>query len=180
MFRIATVTEAAAKADGIVSVEKLASLDRLYRNMAARLPFVHAGRDGTAFLYDAAGLCALRLAHKASVFGLDRWMLEVFVRWMQTGQNALGMSEATGPNTVRILSPCEEAIVRVRRGETFSFHVILQSDGQLRHEADWQKPNARTDDIFASAGIDYPPEDARFTLPASRLIGDLLAVAGVA
>ena len=137
-------------------------------------------------MYDLAGICALRLIYKATVFGLDRWMLEDFARWMQNQPIGPARRVAVGSD-LRPQTPIEEAVDRAKAGEWFDFNVIRFVDGRLQHYADWptddQKSDAVAEYIFTLAAQegrrdDKPKQDARFVLPASRHLSDLIAALG--
>lgn len=185
MYTIRQATETFAKLDGTPK-DQMASLDKALRNISTRFYLAPKGRDGLANLYDLAGICALRLIYKATLFGLDRWMLEDFARWMQ--------NQPIGParrveveGGLRPQTPVEEGIDRAKKGERFDFNVILFAGGRLQHFAEWsdddQKSAAVAEGIFAAAEQGgerdaKPKQDARFVLPASRHLADLIAAMG--
>jgi hypothetical protein len=183
MYTIRHATEAFAKLDGTPE-DQVASLDKALRNITTRVYLAPKGRDGLAYLYDLAGICALRLIYKATVFGLDRWMLEDFARWMQNQPVGTARRVAVDGG-FRSQTPIEEGIDRANEGRRFDFNVILYTDGHLQHYADWadddQKSAAVAEGIFAAAGLSddaKPKQDARFVLPASRHLADLIAAMG--
>lgn len=183
MYTIRQATETFAKLDGTPK-DQVASLDKALRNITTRVYLAPKGRDGLANLYDLAGICALRLIYKATVFGLDRWMLEDFARWMQNQPVGPARRVAVGSD-LRPQTPIEEGIDRVKEGQRFDFNVILHTDGHLQHYADWadddQKSAAVAEGVFAAAGLSddaKPKQDARFVLPASRHLADLIAAMG--
>lgn len=185
MYTIRQATETFAKLDGTPE-DRIASLDKALRHISTRFYLVPKGRDGLANLYDLAGIGALRLIYKATVFGLDRWMLEDFARWMQF-QPVGPARRVAVEGGFRPQTPVEEGIDRAKEGQHFDFNVILFTNGKLQHFADWedddQKAAAVAERTFAAAeqsgGRDAKPkQDAGFVLPASRHLADLIAKLG--
>jgi hypothetical protein len=185
LYTIRQATETFAKLDGTPEDQK-ASLDKALRNISTRVYLAPKGREGVANLYDLSGICALRLIYKATVFGLDRWMLEDFARWLQN-QPVGPARRVAVDGGLRSQTPIEEGIDRAKEDQRFDFNVILYTDGRLQHCADWadddQKSAAVAERIFALAeqggGRDAKSnQDARFVLPASRHLADLIAALG--
>lgn len=186
MFKISDATKAFAAIDKTPE-DQIARLDKALRHLSQRVgTFPAAVREGRADLYSLEAICTLRLIYKASVFGLDRWMLEDFARWMQN-QPVGPARRVAVEGGFRAQSPVEEGVDRVKEGQHFDFNVILYADGRLQHFADWavddQTSEAVADRIFALAAQeggrdDKPKQDARFVLPASRHLSDLIAELG--
>lgn len=156
--------------------EQGAALDKSLRHLSQRIYLPPAGRAGRADTYTVEAICALRLLHKASTFGLDRWQLEKLARFLQIADPMGGARSEEISGAIRFLSPIEEAVQRVRDGETFSIGVAMLSDSTVKPFADWpgDETKAKGAAFLAEAGFVRLREDARFTLPASRLIAELI------
>lgn len=172
MFTIRQAAEAFAAIDGIPADAIPPAYDKALRHISQRHYLIASGRSGNADTYAMPAICALRLMQKASAFGLDRWQLEALSRWLQ--------NDPTGParkQGQRSMPPVLEAIDRTLAGETFGVHVVMYSNGATAVLTDWPHDNpqarAKADAAFASLGDLAPREDARFTLPASRLIQEV-------
>lgn len=172
-----TIKEAAASFGRIDSVpeEEKAALDKALRNLTQRHYLSPADRQGRADLYSLPSVCALRLLHVASGLLSDRWVLDALARAMQ--------NQPTGParrvvveGGERPMTPIEEAVARVRDGETFDFNLRLFRGNRLGFAADWPdddpKSAAVADRVFADAAPEEPV--ATFSLHASRLIREIL------
>ena len=61
-------------------------------------------------------------------------------------------------------------------GETFIVGVAMLRDGTVKPFTDWpgDDESAKGADFIDEVGMKKLPEDARFTLPASRLIAELI------
>ncbi|MFW2545516.1 hypothetical protein ACN2XU_23045 [Primorskyibacter sp. 2E107] len=179
MYVIRDATNAFATLDK-TPPDVVASLDKSLRNLSQRVYLPAAGREGRADAYTLEAICTLRLLHKASVFGLDRWQLEKLAQFLQVADPiGTGRREKLEGRS-RLLPPIEEAMQRARAGESFSVVIAMLSDGTCKLRADWkpdEEPDAAAEEILAAFG-GMLPEDARFVLPASRLISELLAELG--
>lgn len=147
-------------------LEKVASVDKALRNISQRYYLPPTATEGRANVYSEGGIVALRLIYQATAFGLDRILTEDYARWLQ--RHAVGGPRVKVDGGEKGLPLIEEAIRRVRKGETFAFHVALLTDGQSHIYADWQR-NPKLDGLLSGK-----PEVARFTAPASDQIAALL------
>ena len=147
-------------------LDKVASVDKALRNISQRYYLPPAATEGRANVYSEGGVAALRLIYLATVFGLDRILTEDYARWLH--RHAVGGPRVKVDGGEAGVPLIEEAICRVRNGETFAFHVALLTDGQAHIYADWQR-NPKLDGL-----ISEKPEIARFTVPASQQIAALL------
>ena len=170
-YTIRNATEAFAALDA-TPADQTAMLDKSLRNLSQRYYLPTMGRETRADTFAAHSICALRLVHRAALFGLDRWQIEGFARWMQI--------EPTGPTRrlavpggFRPLARIEEACHRVKEGESFGFALIKYSDLSLGFSADWATANAEAVEAVFSSGS-QKVEDARLSFPASRQIAEVL------
>lgn len=147
-------------------LDKMATVDKALRNISQRFYVPPSTTERRANVYSEGGIVALRLIYLATVFGLDRILTEEYARWLHrhpvTGPRVKVDGGETG------LPLVDEAINRVRKGETFAFHVALLTDSQTHIYADWQR-NPKYDGLLSEK-----PEIARFTVPASQQISALL------
>lgn len=174
MYTIRDATTAFFTLDN-TSPEQGAALDKSLRHLSQRLYMPPVGRTGRADTYTLEAICALRLLHKASTFGLDRWQLEKLARFLQIANPMGGARSEETSGSIRFLSPIEEAVQRVRNGETFSIGVAMLSDGTVKPFADWPpEDDGKGAAFLGEAGFAKLREDARFTLPASRLLAELI------
>ncbi|SLN68172.1 hypothetical protein ROG8370_03196 [Roseovarius gaetbuli] len=185
MYTIRDATEAFFALDR-VPPEKGAALDKTLRNLSQRVYMPPVGRSGRADTYSLETICALRLLHKASLFGLDRWQLEKLAQYLHVADSMAGDQTEKFSGGFRHLPPIEEAVQRVRVGEVFNIGIAMLSDGTIKPFVDW-RPLGETEEIaekgvalLAGAGLQRLPQDAAFILPASRLIGELIEVLDVA
>ncbi|PWE48576.1 hypothetical protein DEM26_17400 [Thioclava sp. NG1] len=167
-----TITDAAtvfATLDNLTDEENRKRADKALRHLTQRHAFPPEGRAGRADTYSMETICALRLAQKASAFGLDRWQLERLIRFLLS-------TPRTAPG--RTLSLIGEGIYKAEAGQVFGVSLVMYADGRFACAADWPsetpEQDARVDSIFESADLDFGPEDCRFQLCASRLISELL------
>ena len=180
MFKIRHGTEAFATLDGI---DDLKPLDQALRHLSQRVYFPAFGRDGRADLYPLHAICALRVIHSASAFGLDRATVDQLARWL--------LMEPTGvarrvniDGGQRAMSPAEEAVERVKEGQVFDLIMSFRRGGSMLIFADWPDDEAAAkttaDGVFESVGLPevQAVERARLSLPASALIKELLPLLG--
>ena len=143
--------------------DETAALDKALRNISQRHYFPADAQQGKAFKYNLESTVALRLAYIASIFGLDRMTVDALNKWVR-------QLEVTKRNSA---SNIAQAIQRTAKGETFSIHVEMDSRGNTWCRVDWEK--ASTDSKRGSDILDLVrPAVARFTLPCSDLIRDLI------
>ena len=179
MYIIRDATNAFAKLD-LTPPDEVAGLDKALRNLSMRAYLPPSGREGRADTYSLKTICALRLMHKAFKFGLGRGQVEDFGRFLQfDARPGLGVRVEKFDGGFRPLSPIEEAIQRVRERETFDMGLAMLSDGTFKPYAGWeQEPvSPEAQELLAAIGGRLSA-DARFALPASRLIGELLVELG--
>ncbi|WHZ35475.1 hypothetical protein [Sagittula sp. MA-2] len=179
MYVIRDATNAFAKLDK-TPPDEVAPLDKSLRNLSQRVYLPAAGREGRADAYALETICTLRMLHKASVFGLDRWQLEKLAQFLQVADPMGNGRREKLAGRSRLLSPIEEAMQRVRAGEAFSVVIAMLSDGTFKVRTDWEpdeEPDEAAEEILAALGGTLS-EDARFVLPASRLLSELLAELG--
>ena len=174
MYTIRDATSAFFKLDG-AAPDEASALDKSLRNLSQRIYLPPTGRKGRADTFSLETICALRLLYKASAFGLDRWQLEKLAQFLQIADPVRGGRSEKISGAIRLLSPVEEAVRRVRDGETFNIGVAMLSDGTVQPFTDWpSEDDGKGATFLEEAGMKRLPEDARFTLPASRLIGELI------
>jgi hypothetical protein len=185
MFRISDATKAFATIDKTPDKEAEARLDKALRHLSQRVTFTAAARDGRADLYPLPAICALRLLHKASAFGLEAARVKQLSLWLQN-QPVGPARRVAVEGGFRSLSPIEEGIQRVQEGQIFDITMILETSGQVSFDADWpdddQESAAKVDALYVAAGLSADAEeqrgDVRLVLPASRLLKELLAELG--
>lgn len=158
-----------------VAEEDMPALDKALRNLSQRLYLPPADRQGRADVYTLASICALRLLSAASGLLSDRWILERLAREMQNESGGMARRIKLGGGELP-MSPVEEAIERVREGQTFDFNLKLYADGHLGFEADWPADDTKcaavVDAILSSAPTIEPK--VTLVLHASRLIREIL------
>jgi hypothetical protein len=144
-------------------VDETAQLDKALRNISQRHYFPADAQQGKAFKYNLESTVALRLALFTSIFGLDRITVDALNKWLR--QFELAKRNST--------SNIAQAIQRTAKGETFSIHIEMDCSGRTWCKADWESPS--TEGSRGSNILDLMrPAVARFTLPCSDLIRDLL------
>lgn len=148
------------------SPNTIVSVDKALRNISQRYYLPPTATEGRVNRYSEGGVVAFRLIYLATVFGLDRILTEEYARWLH--RHPVGGPRMKGEGGEVGLPLIDEAIRRVRKGETFAFHVALLSNGQPHIYADWQR-NPKHDGLLTEK-----PEVARFTAPASQQIRALL------
>lgn len=149
-------------------LDKVASVDKALRNISQRYYMPPTATEGRVNVYSEGSVVAFRLIYQATIFGLDRILTEEYARWLH--RHAVGGPRVKAKGGEAGLPLVDEAIRRVRKGETFAFHVALLMDGQTHINADWQR-NPKFDGL-----LEDKPEIARFTAPASDQIAALLTL----
>lgn len=184
MFKISDATKAFSSLDQL-GEDDTAKLDKALRHLSQRVTFPAFAREGRADLYTHDAICALRLLHKASAFGLERSRVEELSLWMQ--ERPVGPARRVPVDDgFRAMSRIEEGIDRATAGEDFDFIMVLRASGGVDIETNWlsddQESSEKVDDIFAAAGLSSESEkhrnDVRFILPASCLLAELVKVLG--
>ncbi|MEI4473334.1 hypothetical protein [Frigidibacter sp. MR17.24] len=179
-----TLAEIAAKFARMDGVEddRHAPYEKALRNLVSRHFLPPTTQQGRVFLYDSAASLAIRLGQIASDFGLPRTSVDTLTRWLSaSGDRKLELPEGG----LMGLSHAEEAIQRAKSGEAFNVHLIMRADRSVIVQQDWvsdravdDQRNARMRAALKSLGHDAGPEIARFSLPASRIITEMLPVLG--
>jgi len=181
MYVIRDATNAFAKLDH-TPADDIAALDKSLRNLTQRAYIQTAGRQGRAEAYPLKSICALRLMYTAFQYGLGRGQVAAFSQYLQVAPAGALMARAEKVDGgIRPLSPIEEAIERTREGESFDMGFAMLSDGTFKPFANWNadQPNATVDAILGALETPPPPPvDAKFDVPASRLIAELMAELG--
>lgn len=179
MYIIRDATNAFAKLDH-TPPDEVTGLDKALRNLSMRAYLPPSGREGRADTYSLETICALRLMHKGFKFGLGRGQVEDFARFLQFDPTpGMGGRVEKFDGGFCTLSPIKEAVRRTREGETFDMGLAMLSDGTFKPYAGWeQEPvSPETEELMAAIGGRLNT-DARFAVPASRLIAELLAELG--
>lgn len=187
-----TLAEIAAKfarIDGIED-ENHATFEKGLRNLVQRHFLPQTTQQGRIFLYNNAAAVTIWLAQVAAEFGLPRASIENLSRWLsESGERR----EKQGSGW-RGVPRAEEAIQRLNAGEFFGLHVVMRADRSVIVKADWKSdrsaeieamPNGKRAEVkqrranirqaAADIGVtNVSPEIARFSLPASALIAEIL------
>lgn len=158
----------------MVQSDRLPQYDKALRHLTQRNHLPVADQRGRAFYYDEAGAAAIRIAQVANEAGLHRATMEVLTGYLsQTFK-----SEAFPPEPGLQPRIIDEAVRRTRAKEVFALQVVMTTDYRFRCNFDWprKKPSERIRNAAINAGLtqDSLPELSRLTLPASRLIADVL------
>jgi hypothetical protein len=166
-YSLAEIATHFANLDGVSERDKPA-FDKAIRNISQRHFVRRSQSKGRTDYYDVEAVCVLRILSKAAPFGFTRTTLDRLAYFMQN-ENSPIREHGEG------LSNIEDAIARVRvQGDDpldqtdFAFHVDMMPDGSFRAISDL--------DPMANNG--KSPWDARFSVPASRLIRELIAHLG--
>ena len=175
MYRLSQAAVAFAELDDLPD-EHFPALDKGLRNLTQRHYLPPIERSGRADLYAFATISVLRLAYKATTFGLDRVQIEALTRFLQSAplmptryRQRDGRREA--------LWVIEEAIERARAGEDFRVGLVMGRDGRATPKVWWQE--TASPDVAAILSANPPANaDAHFSLDAGRLIRELVAKLG--
>ncbi|WP_112312477.1 hypothetical protein [Pseudogemmobacter bohemicus] len=171
-----TLADIAAKFARLDAIEDdtHAQFEKGLRNLVQRHFLPPTSQQGRVFLYDAAAAVTIRFAQIAAEFGLPRPTIDTLARWL-SGSGERTKKQGSG---FRGVLRSEEAIDRVEAGETFAVHIVMRADGSVTVKSDWQTDRGADDRVrnaALSAGlVNVSPEVARFSLPASRLIAEIL------
>lgn len=139
----------------------LAKLDKSLRNLSQRVYLPRADRKGRVDLYDDPTIAALGLVVCLNDFGLPAHQLHAFSKWAQQ------------PGKNNSMSPIEEAVQRIAKGENFTFEIIGAAFGRKSYRARWGEEEELykvMDESRLGRGLFYPI----LTLPASDIILTLL------
>ncbi|RDW14105.1 hypothetical protein [Paracoccus thiocyanatus] len=189
MFALTEIAAKFARLDG-VGDENHAQFLTSMRNLTQRHHLPPTEQVGRSFLYDHGAAVTIRLAQIAAEFGLPRTTIDTLSRWL-SGSGERKEKQGSG---WRGLSHAEEAIQRVNAGESFALHVVMRADRSVIVKADWktdrdaeieampddkrgeaEKRRANIRQAAADIGVtNVSPEIARFSLPASTLIAEIL------
>lgn len=181
-----TLAEIAAKFSRLDGIEDHdhAQYEKALRNLVQRQYLPMTTQQGRVFLYDNAAAVTIRLAQIAAEFGIPRASIDNLTRYLTNAGDRV--KPVKGGH--RGVSRAEEAIERVSSGEGFAIHVIMRADGTVVAKADWKSDRpadnpedvSRVKEALRLAGLEPKPEIARFSLPASRLIAEVLPLLGKA
>lgn len=151
-----------------VAPNELTTFEKGLRNLTQHNFLPPNDQVGRIFKYDVDGAAAVRLVQVANDFGIKRASLSVLTRFL--------FDHGTANFGQKPVSLIREAVDRAKAGESFSLSIIMGADRTYRCEVDWQKKpkSERVEQAFGSAGRECSPELARFTLPMSAIILDLL------
>ena len=147
-----------------------APYEKALRNLASRQFLPPTEVRGRNFHFDRAAVATIWLAHTAAKFGVPRLTIDVLAQWL--GSASTRLEEVEGGQVA--ISRAAEALQRVEAGEVFSLSIVLPADNRLRIVADWTPDEAPSARVSALLDARLAPEVARFSLPASALIGKLL------
>jgi len=176
MFKLTQAITSFAEIDQIQLREKNV-FDNSIRNLTQKVHFEAASRDGRADLYSLSTICAIRLVHKAAVFGLSRHVLEDFTHFLLSIPEGPGQTDENGWK----LSIADEALKRALEGEEFTITLAMFPNGRIQRQANWHIESTTDPDALdliaaANAGRSERPElieDLVVTIPASRLIQEV-------
>lgn len=177
MIRISEIAVTFAKIDGIAD-DNVPQLDKLLRNMTQRHYLPPSGRDGRADLYSLETTCVMRLAERMEAFGVQRHVLDNFLRFMQSAPT-FPTRFKQGDGFTEALSRIEEAVERAQAGEDFTVGLELTAAGLLPQvNFDQAEIDEDARKILASVERQRTP-DAVLTLNAGRLIREIIAMLAV-
>ncbi len=141
----------------------IAGLDKALRNLSQRVYLPAAERKGRVDLYDRPTVAAFALIISLSDFDIPRHTLQAFAKWSQEpGGDAFPMIGN------RHATPAEEAVLRLDKGETFTFEILGAAFGRKIFRARWNE-----DDDFYRAKDESRTPHPILSLPASDLIQTL-------
>ncbi|SEN58034.1 hypothetical protein SAMN04488103_1067 [Gemmobacter aquatilis] len=168
---LAEIAAGFARIDGI-SDEDHPAFDKFLRNLTQRHFLPPTEQVGRAFLYDPAAAVTIRLAQIAAEFGLPRTTIDALARWLSgSGERKKRISDSM----LKGVTYAEEALDRVTAGETFAVHVIMCVDRSVIVKPDWDHPRSEhAENALRLIGKGPKAEIARFSLPASALIAEIL------
>lgn len=172
-YTLAEIAAKFARLDGVED-EQHAHFEKGLRNLVQRHFLPPTTQQGRVFLYDPAAAVTIRLAQIAAEFGLPRTTIDTLSRWLTASGDR---RQATPQGGAMGVLHSAEAIQRAEAGEVFGIHVIMRADGNVIAKADWQSDTSgseRAQNALRSIGHEPKPEVARFSLPASRLIAEIL------
>jgi hypothetical protein len=171
-----TLAEIAAKFGRLdcVDDENQAQFATGLRNLVQRHYLPPTSQQGRVFLYDRAAALTIRLAQIAADFGIPRTSIDALCRWLNTSGERRHILPSGGAMGV---SHAVEAIQRVETNECFALHMIMTADRNIYVRADWKRDfprSARVESALRQINQGPKGEIARFTLPASDLIAQIL------
>lgn len=172
MHTLAEISAKFARIDGTEDKDH-AAFEKSLRNLVQRNFLPMTTQQGRIFLYDNAAAVTIRLSQIAAEFGVSRASIENLSRWL-SGSGERKEKQGSG---WRGVSHAEEAIQRLEAGETFSIHIIMRADRSVIVKADWEPDHPRSEraeNALRLIGQEPKPEIARFSLPASALIAEIL------
>lgn len=162
MFNPTTVSDIAKTLLGQEASEaEVSSYAQAFRNLIQRSHLPPVGRSGRADLFDAVGVCAIRLAEAIARTQLPRTDWRDYTQWLQ--QNTVGGTRI------------ENAVARATSGEKFTHQIVFEGMRPRILEANPELDGAKAamDDAEAIGAI---PESTAVTLtiPAAAIIRDTL------
>ncbi|AUM72925.1 hypothetical protein [Paracoccus jeotgali] len=176
-YTLAEIAARLARHDDVED-EHHAQFEKGLRNLVQRHFLPPTTQQGRIFLYDRAAAATIRLAQIASEFGIPRASIDTLTRWLSGSGERREKLPSGGQMGV---SHAAEAIQRVEAGEEFALHIIMTTERTVFVRADWKsdreidpESQARADNALRLIGKGPKPEIARFSLPASELIAEIL------
>ncbi|MBB4120212.1 hypothetical protein [Martelella radicis] len=173
MFTLAEIIPVFASLDN-VPAKDIARYEKALRNLVQRNHLPPSDQRGRVFMYDEGALSAIRLVQIANEFGLDRTAIDPLARWL--AESGTRRRKVTGGWLG--VTHSAEAVERVQNGEEFSVSLVLGADYRYCVEASWsldQPKSERVENSLRLAGLSNAPAIARFSLPASSIIVELLS-----
>lgn len=172
-YTLAEIATRFARQDGIED-DHHAQFEKGLRNLVQRHYLPPTTQQGRIFLYDRSAAATIRLAQIASEFGIPRTSIEILTRWL----SGSGQRQEKMPNGGAMgVSHAAEAIQRIEAGEVFALHIVMTTDRTVFVRADWERDRPRSEraeNALRLIGKGPKSEIARFTLPASDLIAEIL------
>ncbi|MFN3312578.1 MAG: hypothetical protein ACK46Q_03825 [Hyphomonas sp.] len=172
-YTLAEIAARFARQDGVED-EHHAQFEKGLRNLVQRHFLPPTTQQGRIFLYDRAAAATIRLAQIASEFGIPRATIDTLTRWLSGSGERREKLPSGGQMGV---SHAAEAIQRLEAGEAFALHLIMTTDRTVFVRADWERDRPRSEraeNALRLIGKGPKAEIARFTLPASELIAEIL------
>lgn len=176
MYSIRQIAEAVEKTvpvdhltpDQMLAVEQeksdyIAGLDKALRNLSQRVYLPAAERKGRVDLYDRPTVAAFALIISLSDFDIPRHTLQAFAKW---SQEPGGLAFSMMGN--RRATPVEEAVMRLEKGETFTFEILGATFGRKIFRARWDDDH----EFYRAMDQSRAPYPI-LSLPASDLIQTL-------
>ncbi|RWR12048.1 hypothetical protein [Paenirhodobacter populi] len=167
-YTLAEIAAKFARLDAVPDEHSAQYLTTL-RNLTQRHHLPPTEQIGRSFIYNDAAAITIRLAQIAAEFGLPRTTIDTLSRWLTNSGNRRRKVEGGFMGVAR----AEEAIERATAGETFNVYIVMHADRSVAVKADWTPDRPKSERVI-NASPEISPEIARFSLPASRLISEIL------